>query len=223
MLFFFFLTAQAAELSAFTTAGKGWRYEPTELCLDRPKPILARAKGVTVVIEENSWVSQKIVASALAILASELLGYTVVFNPVPSSAGIYRRAAWQPSPGDGGEYIEDRMKTLAGNAELLAGSHVYVQPEVWRNSKLDEITEVVGVKGRATELGGIGYEGQSGVYVSSKFADHPYFMRFYNAFNSSSKRNEKIYADADPALREKCMAIRASSTSGTCFGRQNLA
>ena len=35
-----------------------------------------------MVIEENTWLSQKIAASIVAILAEEILGYRVVFNPV---------------------------------------------------------------------------------------------------------------------------------------------
>ena len=75
------LTANSSDLSDLTSADKGFRYEPASSCLERA-PILENVGHVTIIIEESTWRSQKIMASAIAILASELLGYTVVFNPV---------------------------------------------------------------------------------------------------------------------------------------------
>ena len=81
--------AVATFKSKLTSADKGWQYNPadSERCLDAnvlgvSTPILQNAGGsggLTVVVEENDWPSQRIVASAVAILAAELLGYNVVF------------------------------------------------------------------------------------------------------------------------------------------------
>ena len=45
----------------------------------------------------------QIMAAAFAILASELLGYSVVFNPIGAGFGTYRRAAWRLNPGEEGD------------------------------------------------------------------------------------------------------------------------
>ena len=64
---------------------------PPPLGVDRPNKYGTTGQ-VTVVIEENNWPSQRLMAYAFAIFARELLGYHVVFNPVlQSTAGAYRR------------------------------------------------------------------------------------------------------------------------------------
>merc|ERR1719207_285210 len=160
-------------------------------------------------------------ASAFAILAKELLGYNVVFNPIAGGFGTYRRAAWQPETGAEGKFIEERMADgTFGNSEWQM-KYVYFNPEIWTQNKQDEKLEMINSKGRAVDLGALGYSGVSGVYVADKFADDPNFLlRFYTAFNDTAERNTRVFDESEatfPSLTEDCMKLESS---GKCFDRR---
>ena len=98
------------------------------------------------------------------------------------------------------------------------GTYIYINPETWRLNKLDEVQEIVVDRGSAIEVGLLGYDGQSGLYVSSKLADQPYFLRFYNSLNASWDRNNDLYANIERKYTQDCMD---AEDSGKCFGSKD--
>lgn len=186
---------------------------PSDRCLPTEgRPVLKRPIMKTIMIEQSNWYSHLLLSSIMQILLEEHLGYEVVMNNNKNGFGRFRRASLVK-----GDIIPEDGQALYDYVRR-GMTFAYMNPEAWVRDEWVDQKKYSIETGKVINVGGIGYDGEEGLFVPHWLSQPPYQGTFYFSYQGNDTRLASTVGQS-AAVRINC----SSSRREVCTGRRPVA